>query len=230
MYILSKHDISNIKKIIIYQKKTIMKTIKTFRAWLKKLGHSETEMKQKQSAAMPKEVKPGMFVYADGLISEKLISDRQVKAVVGYVEKGMAYAVCLQQIQLPWSSCWFESNITRNMTDGKKATCKILEIAQKDGRQAEAAQWCFDYAENGVQAGEAFLPSLAEWEKVFANKTATNTSLQELNIVELRGYYWSSTEGDTIFAKAFGMHNGLKYCHYKNYNDSYVRPILAIQI
>lgn len=207
-----------------------MRTIKSFRAWLKKPGLSETEMKQKHFAAMPKEVKPGMFVYADGLISEELISDRQIKAVIGYVEKGIAYAVCLQQIQLPWSSGWLESHITRNMADGKKATCKMLEIAQKSGKKAEAAQWCYNYTENGVQAGEAFLPSLTEWEKLYANKTAINASLRELNVVELRGYYWSSTEGDTVLAKAFGMHNGFRYQHYKNYNDSYARPILAIQI
>ena len=147
-----------------------MKTKNLFRVWLTKLGLSETGIKRASK------IKPGMFVYADGLISKKLILDRQIKAVVGYVENNIAYAVCLHQTYLPWSSRYIKIKAMKNTTDGKKSTLKILKDAQKIWRKAEAAQWCYDYAQNGVQRGEAYLPSVVEWEKFYNNKAAQLSS------------------------------------------------------
>ena len=39
----------------------------------------------------PRTVLPGMYIYADGLISSELIFGRQVKAVVTFVEGNMVY-------------------------------------------------------------------------------------------------------------------------------------------
>ena len=86
-------------------------------------------------------VLPGMYVYVDGLISAELITGRQVKAVVGYVEGKTVYAVCLKAKELPWSSDCLEVKAFRDMTDGKKATRKILAAAKRQRKNAEAAQW-----------------------------------------------------------------------------------------
>ena len=182
-----------------------------------------------QNCILSKDVKPGMFIYADNSISAEFISGHQVKAVVGYVENGVAYAVCLQQTSLPWSSDYLEVKVTQNMTNGKEATRKILEIAKEHRKKAEAAQWCYDYAKDGVQRGEAFLPSLAEWEKFYDNKAAINASLRKLKAVKLGSLYWPSTEYVTSYAWIFGMDTGGRGWDLK-YNGGYVRPVLKIEL
>ena len=124
-------------------------------------------------------------------------------AVVGSVDGSDVLAVCLHEACLPWSSDWLE---------------------------AEAAQWCYDYAEDGVKQGEAFLPSLTELEKLFANKAAINASLKALGVVLLEGWYWSSTEYDNTNAWGFGMTGGLRYDGSKYYNGYSVRAVITIQL
>jgi len=183
-----------------------------------------------QEYQTPAKVLPGMYVYADGSISAELITGRQVKAVVGYVEGKTVYGICLKAKELPWSSDCLEVKAFRDMTDGKKATLRILESAKERGVKAEATQWCHDYAEDGVIQGEAFLPSLTELEKLFANKAAINASLKALGVVLLEGWYWSSTEYDNTNAWGFGMTGGLRYDGSKYYNGYSVRVVITIQL
>lgn len=131
---------------------------------------------------------------------------------------------------MPWSSDWLEAKATQKMTGGKEATRKILEISRKKRQEAEAAQWCCDYAEDGVKQGEAFLPSLTELEKLFANKAAINASLNALGVALLEGR-WSSTEYDYGGAWLLRMSDGYRTNYYKyyGYND-YVRPVLALKL
>lgn len=177
----------------------------------------------------PKRVLPGMYVYADGLISAELITGRQVKAVVGYVEGKTVYAVCLKVKQLPWSSDWLEVEASRDMTSGKEATHSILAAAKQKGEKAEAAQWCHDYAYDGVIQGEAFLPSKAELGKLYANKEAINKSLRALNAIELDGWFWSSTEYSSLSVWYFLMSNCTRF-HYRKIDDfCYARPVIAFE-
>ena len=173
----------------------------------------------------PKNVLPGMYVYADGLIYPEIIEERQVMAIVGSVDGSDVLAVCLQEACLPRSSDWLEAKATQKMTGGKEATRKILEISRKKRQEAEAAQWCYDYAEDGVKQGDAFLPSLTELEKLFANKAAINASLNALGVALLEG--WSSTEYSTSGAWALGMSDGGRHAYAKGNGNRYVRPVLA---
>ena len=77
----------------------------------------------------------------------------------------------------------------------RKATRKKYWRQLKAKKNAEAAQWCYDYAEDGVTQGEAFLLSKAELEKLYVNKEAINKSLRILNATELRGWTWSLYRG-----------------------------------
>lgn len=178
----------------------------------------------------PKSVLPGMYIYADGLIYPEIIEGRQVMAIVGSVDGSDVLAVCLQEACLPWSSDWLEAKATQKMTGGKEATRKILEISRKKRQEAEAAQWCYDYAEDGVKQGEAFLPSLTELEKLFANKAAINASLNALGVALLEGWYWSSTEYSSNDAWKLGMSDGTRSADYKGNYDPYVRPVLALKL
>lgn len=130
---------------------------------------------------------------------------------------------------MPWSSDWLEAKATQKMTGGKEATRKILEISRKKWQEAEAAQWCYDYAEDGVKQGDAFLPSLTELEKLFANKAAINASLNALGVALLEGWYWSSTEYANDGAWLLRMSDGGRYYNLKG-NDYYVRPVLALKL
>jgi len=188
---------------------------------------SQTESSGKYET--PKRVLPGMFVYADGLIYPEIIEGRQIKAVVGYVEDKTVYAVCLREEKLPWSGDWLEVKATRKMTGGQEATCKILEAARQTGKKVEAAQWCYDYVYDGVKQGEAFLPSIGELEKLFANKVLINASLKALDVAMLDGWYWSSTEDGNGSAWKFSMSNGYRDWSNKG-NTNYVRPVLALKL
>lgn len=168
-----------------------------------------------------------MYIYADGLIYPEIIEGRQVMAIVGSVDGSDVLAVCLQEACLPWSSDWLEAKATQKMTGGKEATRKILEISRKKRQEAEAAQWCYDYAEDGVKQGEAFLPSLTELEKLFANKAAINASLKALGVALLKGCCWSSTEYGSNYAWTLNMGNGNRTNSTKD-NYIYVRAVLKI--
>ena len=106
-----------------------------------------------QQYQTPAKVIPGMFVYADGLISSEIIDGRLIKAIVGSVKGSEALAVCLQMESLRWSSDLLKAEITQRMTKGKEATLRILEIAHKTGKKAETAQWCYNYDRDGVKQG-----------------------------------------------------------------------------
>ena len=176
----------------------------------------------------PKRVLPGMYIYADGLIYPEIIEGRQVMAIVGSVDGSDVVAVCLLEVCLPWSSDWLEAKATQKMTGGKEATRKILEISRKKRQEAEAAQWCYDYAEDGVKQGEAFLPSLTELEKLFANKAAINASLNALGVALLEG--WSSTEYSVNYAWRLVMSDGCRLAYGKGDSNPYVRPVLALKL
>ena len=176
----------------------------------------------------PKVVTPGMFVYVDGLISSEIIEGRPIKAVVGSVNGSDVLAVCLQEACLPWSSDWLEAKATQKMTKGQEATRKLLEISRKKRQEAEAARWCYDYAEDGVKQGEAFLPSKAELEKLFANKAAINASLNALDVALLDDWYWSSTEGSNDYVWLLDMSSGSTGYGNKYDCDNYVRPVIKL--
>lgn len=209
-------------------------------AYWKANGKFEMNKSEKQDGKMtpalptenyqiPKEILPGMYVYADGLIYPEIIEGRQIKAVIGYVEGDTAYAVCLQETRLPWSSDWLEVRATQKLTSGKEATRKIIEVAQKKNRKADAAQWCYDYAEDGVKKGEAFLPSLDELEKLFGNSAAIMASLQRLDAPSFDGWYWSSTEYSSNYAWNVHLSSGSRYNDIK-LSSGYVRPVLALKL
>lgn len=176
------------------------------------------------------EIHPGMYVYEDNTILPDIIPNHQIKAIVGYVENDEVYAICLKEIELPWSSHYLAVPRTQEFTEGKRATIEILYISQTQKRQAEAARFCYDFAEDGVKQSEAFLPSTIELENIFANVSAINTSLQKIGAPPLNDRYWSSTEkANNHFAWSYS-----KQCSslgwFSKVLSLKVRPVLKIQL
>lgn len=180
-----------------------------------------------------KTILPGMYLYTDDTISSDILPGHQIKAVVGYVQDGVVYAVCLRETNLRWSGDMLKVSMFRGWRDGKYATQKILEAADRENKKAEAAQWCYDYEYDGVKKGEAFLPSLAELLNLFYNKSAINEALEKLDCPLLDDEYVSSIEEDAKFVSAFLMGEDEEdigcVCRGK-FEELNVRPVLKIQL
>ena len=151
----------------------------------------------------PKKIEPGMFYYADGLIFPELIKDNQVSAIVGCVEKNHGLALGLREAMLPWSSDWLYIKVLLGLSElsGKEATSLILKTAKEKHKNAEAAEWCAEYAFDGIKAGTGFIPNKEELKLIFGNRKKLRESFALLNSGGLSGnclldeaFYWSSSE------------------------------------
>ena len=175
-------------------------------------GFGKVSLFPSKKFAAPKKVEPGMFYYADGLIFPELIKDNQVSAIVGCVDKRRGLAIGLRETVLPWSSDWLYVDIPTRLS-GKEATALILKTAKEKHEKAEAAEWCAEYAFDGIKAGTGFMPSKEELKHIFGNRKTLRESFALLNSGGLSGnclqeedFYWSSSEGNS------------------GYNAWYVRP------
>ena len=91
--------------------------------------------------------------------------------------------------------------IYQRRLSGKEATALILKAAQKVRKNAEAAEWCAEYAFDGIKAGTGFLPNKEELKRIFGNRKKLRESFALLNSGGLSGnclqeyaFYWSSFE------------------------------------
>lgn len=176
----------------------------------------------------PKIIRVGMFMYEDGLIFPEIIKGNQITSVVGYVGKNEGLSVCLKEKKLPWSSDVLYVGMKNNLS-GKEATQLIVEEARREGKKAEAAQYCFEYAEDGVKAGGAFLASKEELGLVYPNKKQINAALDMLHAIVLNEmFYWSSPECNSSYAWGQSFSGGI-VIHRGIYKAQsyYVRPVLA---
>lgn len=172
----------------------------------------------------PKLILPGMFCYADGLIHPELIKNEQIPSVVGSVQGSKILSICLRETELPWSSNVLFLDV-ENKTSGKEQTQLILEAATREGKKAEAAQYCYEYCEDGVEQGSAFLPSIDELGTFTQVEMIINSSFRELYVSELQGVYWSSSEYDDYYAWGQRFSDGNITNYFSKTNYGYVRPV-----
>ena len=189
----------------------------------------ETEVQKK---------KVGMFYYAeDKSFSEELIPNKTVSGVVYHVDETGEHGlvVLLHQEELPWLSDYLSVGIPKGL-NGKGNTRLILEFARNKGLKAKAAEYCANYAYDGVKAGEAFLPSIKELKYLYKNKELISEKLAlikgaDLPLIKgadllLRGYYLSSSEYSNGYAWLLYFGDG-DVNGYGKGNYGYVRPVLA---
>ena len=165
-------------------------------------GFGKVSLLPSKKFVTPKKVEPGMFYYADSLILPELIKDNQVSAIVGCVDRNHGLALGLRETELPWSSDWLYVDMPSGLR-GKEATSLILKTAKEKQENAEAAEWCAEYAFDGIEAGTGFMPGKEEFKHIFGNQTRLNKSFTLLNSGGLSGnclqedaFYWSSSEYD----------------------------------
>lgn len=74
------------------------------------------------------------------------------------------------------------------------------------------------------------LPTIQMLSLIFLNKKYINSKIKELGGDILEGYFWSSTEYNSLHAWLLSMTNGLRLNYGKDYKYSYVRPVLALKL
>ena len=182
----------------------------------------------------PKKIEPGMFYYADGLIFPELIKDNQVSAIVGSVEKNHGLALGLREAMLPWSSGWLYIKVLLGLSElsGKEATALILKAAKERHKNAEAAEWCAEYAFDGIKAGTGFMPSKEELKRVFANRIKLCEALVQLDAdgVQEACLYLSSSEHDSTHAWLVRSSDGHMTNDYTKYYSARVRCVIEFKI
>ena len=144
-------------------------------------------------------IKVKMFYYAeDKTFSEKLIPCKQVSGVVGDVDKTGRHGLItmLHQKILPWSSDELSVGLPDGL-NGKENTRLIMETAGLQKQKAEAAEYCANYALDGIQAGEAFFASHYEMSRVCKNYKLVNEALCHIKGADVlldSHEYWTSSE------------------------------------
>jgi len=80
-----------------------------------------------------------------------------------------------------------------NEYDGKSNTLKLLEYGKNHGVRFPAAEYAFNYCQNGVKLGEAFIPASEQVNRVKANYDGMLVPLMSIGC-QRQGYMLSSTE------------------------------------
>lgn len=180
----------------------------------------------------PSRIEAGMFHYAkENLIFPEIIPELTIDSVIGCWDKNSGLGICRDQERMPWSSDYLEVG-NEMVESGFEATQMILQAAKKNGKQAEAAQYCANYAKYGIKAGQAFLFSKFEAKKLSSNVLKINASLTLLNGVLLGGNLWSSSEYNNFssWILCVNVTDGLSIHDKNNGNNRSVRPVLALTI
>lgn len=86
----------------------------------------------------------------------------------------------------------------------------------------------FDEAQQFCQAEGGRCPTIDELTGIFLNKNKINAALKAANLPELKeSWYWSSTEYSCTAAWYLWLDDGSRDYDYKDYDNGYVRPVLA---
>ena len=118
--------------------------------------------------------------------------------------------VGLREETLSWSNyvTHYDDAVLSWKESGKENTHLILSKTRENKEHAPAAEWCAMYDYDGVQSGDAFLPSQSEWLKVCTNLGGIQEPLRAFG-KPLGGLYWTSTEAKHYpEAVAVIPHNG----------------------
>lgn len=191
-------------------------------------GFEDVTFIPSQKYVTPKDIRAGMFEYASGLISEELILGEQLRGIVGYADDKEILIWCLRSKQCCWSDEFWDAGTQDKKLRGWKATRIILEATKRLDKTAPAAQWCIDYAEDGVQKGSAFLPSYADFELLRPYIKVVKKVFSEIGL-DFGDAFWSSSEyssshaWNSYFGSSYGLINFIKHSI-----NPYVRPMRRI--
>ena len=182
--------------------------------------------------------KVGDTLYSDIHCYDGIPAGKKAIATVFDTQKGLAAA--LTRRELKWfngstdmtktdvsqlENCSSSVDKTKCSTDGKSNTIKIINHAGSSKSSYEAANYCYSYTTEGTKAGDWFLPSAAEMDKII-------TSIDALG--QYWDSYWTSIEMNGNYAWKIGENSVGGVPQGKSYISSsqktfknYVRPVIA---
>lgn len=176
----------------------------------------------------------GMYYYAeDKTFSKALLANKIVSGVVGSVDETYQHGLVALLHQGYYSLMDGELKIFfPERANGKENTDFILRVAQHGKIKANAAQYCVDYAFDGIKAGEAFLPSKYELAAIGRNYQLINDKLVLIDDADLlpRGNYFSSSMDNGSAHNPYAItypscrKSGVDY---RVYNACRVLPVIA---
>ena len=121
------------------------------------------------------------------------------QGVVGWInpdpdapEGNKIYVVLPEQMCLPYSNKYCQTGAD-DLYDGRANTKKLIEYGKKHYVCFPAAELAFNYCENGVKQGEAFLPAREQSKLVAKNCEGVSNALNLIGGI-FEGWLWSSSE------------------------------------
>ena len=118
-----------------------------------------------------------------------------------------------QRHYLEYSTSCYLTGIN-DLYDGRANTKELIEYGKKYDVCFPAAQFAFNYCENGVKQGEAFLPAKDQLSRVVENCVGVRNALKLIGGT-FEGCLWSSSEYITSYACSVDSNNGTMYGSYK---------------
>lgn len=175
--------------------------------------------------------KVGDIVYPSGLISNELQKSIRATGVVGWKnpdpnapigQRGLV--ICREKKNLIWSTDTNSKGITYS-DDGWADTQALLGEVREKGWQLQAIEYCAAYAEDGIRAGEGFLPSIKQLHSTIANLETIENSLIKIGAIP-GGVYWSSSQYDADLV--WTVCNKRSFLHCKTGKGYFARCFVAI--
>ena len=193
-----------------------------------------TETLAQKCAAINQTMHVGYYVFSSGVVSKDKDADSQISGVIVWKNSdenaapgSRALMISLDRVKKAWSDLHIELGITDEQ-DGQTNTESILRKAAAKDIQAPAANYCHEYAERGVSAGEGFLPSKEQLLKASKNYESINRALINAGAPGLYGIYISSTEYNKDREWQVRMEKSLAQVYAKSYGGDYVRCFVAL--
>ena len=185
--------------------------------------------------------KIGSILYSDFSCNENVVYTKEPIGVV--FDEVNHLAVALEEKEnVAWSTTAFDiPGLDLHASDaeydgwGKKNTRVIYEYCKANGKSCPAVEYAYEYKTAGTSAGDWYLPSYVEMDKIETYSDTIDSAMSKINKKKLErtgsGYYyedytyfyWTSTAADkekvytVYFANYFNRFNSSK----ENKTDSY---------
>ena len=135
------------------------------------------------------------------------------QGVVGWInpdpdapEGNKIYVVLPEQKYLEYSTGYCLTGAD-DLYDGRANTLKLIEYGKKHNIRFQAAEFAFNYCQNGVKQGEAFWPAREQLKQVVKNCVGVRNALKLIGGT-FEGWLWSSSEHDSFYACYVGSNAG----------------------
>ncbi len=178
----------------------------------------------------------GDIFYSDKTCSADVVSGKTPIGVVFDTTNRLIIGL-EEALPLKWSTTSFDisgvSNIGSSSAatadwQGKNNTKTVLEYCKANGYSCPAFEYVNSYKTAGTSAGDWYLPAMGELTAIYINRAVLDVTLGKIGgTTSGTKIYWSSSEFSKYYAWMLEFNNGNVLNYDKEFNNYYVRPVLA---